>query len=498
MNATHTTAVPWWSRPGRFLELILSAGIGALLAGALVYNLKAVLGLGLFFAAIPLIWRSPEIGLLLTVGSMQLEYLGLFTDPRSLVTLSVPKLFGVLTLISWAARRVVRRGPRILVPPELAILAALTVLSVLSLAWAADVTEGIYLITRLASLLLLYLLMANIVSSREVLGRLIMVLVVSTFVLAGVGFLQLAFKSAALRVTPEDVAQSGLTAELDLTEQEDIGELLRVSATTGSSDVQALLLTVMLPLFLYQLEFRSPGWRRPLMAAMLLASLLSLALTYSRMGSIAFIFGLILLIVGGVIRITPFRLALVAGVAVVSLLVLPSAYFVRVFSPAHYAKSEAISLRTDLIRDSLVVIQRHWIAGVGINNLKDVLAIENPFLADIQTPPHNMYLTMLGELGIAGLLLYLAFFWQSLRGLQAARRRFLATGDSEMGALAVTVQVSIVLLLLCNLALESFSLKVWWSVMALGPVLQKIAAMPRDHLVQEPATDQRRLWQPFM
>jgi O-antigen ligase len=453
--------------------------VAALLAGALVYDVKVVLGLGLLLATIPLVWHSPATGLLLMVGAMQLEYLGLFTDPRSVVTVSVPKIIGLLTLAAWGVRLVIRRERPVLFTPELALLGALTALSGLSLAWAFDVSEGLFMMSRLASLLLIYLLMVNLVTSREILGRVVVVLVVSTFALSAMGLLQLVTRQATIRSTPEDVAQSGLAAELDPTEQEEVGELVRVASATGSSHVHATLLVIIFPLFFYVVEFHKGTWYRRLTAGMLTISVFSLALTYSRMGTAVFFISLILLAAGGVVRVTPLRLACAAGVVALALLLLPPSYFTRVFSPGHYSRSESINLRTELLQDSLGIIRQHWFLGVGINNLKDVLPRENPFLEEIRTSPHNMYVTILGDLGILGLVLYLGFFWQTLRSLRIARRHFRADGDAAMAALAVTLQVSVVVLLLSNLALDTYGIKAWWSVLALSPVLRRLSGQPQ-------------------
>jgi len=105
-----------------------------------------------------------------------------------------------------------------------------------------------------------------------------------------------------------------------------------------------------------------------------------------------------------------------------------------------------------------------------------VMGQEVEYFNGLPTSPHNMYLTIFGDMGIAGLVLYLGFLWQSLRGVRLARHRFAIVGDREMSALAAAIEVSVIVCLVCNLFLESYVVKGWWCVFALGAALRRMSA----------------------
>lgn len=470
---------------GRFSSWLGSgsrrAGLG-LLAAAILLLVALAVGEKVFLVLVvvcivgPVIWLKPEVGLLLTMASIPLEILGVLTDTNQAVTLSLAKLFGSLTLVAWVGRIALERRRPVLWTPELGFLGAFTAFAALSMAWAPDRSDALSMVIRLASAVILYVLTVNLVTSRPATRRVVAVLMLSTFVVVAFGFMQ-PYLAGSFTRGEAGYQERSYTAELDRTDAEALGgELVRITGTVGYTDAYAFFLALMLPLFFFRFEFDRGIWTRAGAGALILASVASLVLTYSRMGFLAFGLSLVLLTFYRVLRLTPIRLGVALVLVVASLPVLPAGFWYRVLSPDQYVRSTSAYARIDMLRDGYAIAARHWFLGVGIYNLRVVMGREVEYFNGLPTPPHNMYLTIWGDTGIVGLVLYLGFLWQSLRGVRLARRRFAIGGDQEMSALAAAIEVTVIVLLVCNLAGETYVVKGWWPVFALGAALRLMSA----------------------
>jgi hypothetical protein len=446
-----------------------------LLLVALMIEEKAFLVLVVVSIVGPVIWLNPEVGLLMTMATIPLEILGVLTDTNQAVTLSLAKLFGSLTLVAWVGRIALERRRPVLWTPEVGFLSAFTALAALSMVWALDRADALGMVIRLGSAVVLYILTVNLVTSRPATRRVVAVLLLSTFVVVAFGFMQ-PYLAGSFTRGEAGYQERSYTAELDRTDADALGELVRITGTVGYTDAYAFFLATLLPLFFFRFEFDRAIWTRAGTGALILAAVSSLVLTYSRMGFLAFALSLVLLVIYGVLRLTPTRLGVVLVLVVASLPVLPGAFWYRVLSPDQYVRSTSAYARIDMLRDGYTIAARHWLLGVGIYNLRVVMGREVEYFNGLPTSPHNMYLTIFGDTGIAGLVLYLGFLWQSLRGVRLARRRFAIGGDREMSALAAAIEVSVVVFLVCNLFLESYVVKGWWSVFALGAALRLMSA----------------------
>jgi len=446
-----------------------------LLLVALMIEEKVFLVLVVVSTVGPVIWLKPEVGLLLTMASIPLEILGVLTDTHQAVTLSLAKLFGSLTLVAWVGRIALERRRPVLWTPELGFLGAFTAFAALSMAWAGDRSDALSMVIRLGSAVILYVLTVNLVTSRPATTRVVSILMLSTFVVVAFGFVQPFLAGATTRGEVAHL-EWGYSAELDLAEADAVGAVVRITGTVGFTDAYAAFLAILFPLFFFRFEFARGFWTRAATGALILAALASLVLTYSRMGFVAFCLSLLLLWLYRVLRVTPIRLGLTLLLVVVSLPLLPAAFWHRVLTLDQYIASDSVRKRTDMLRDGFAIAARHWLLGVGIYNMRLVMARELDYFGGQPAGTHNMYLTMWGDTGVVGLALYLGFLWQSLKGARLARRRFAAAGDRHMSALAAAVQVSVIVLLVCNLVGETYVIKGWWPVFALGAALRLMSA----------------------
>lgn len=137
------------------------------------------------------------------------------------------------------------------------------------------------------------------------------------------------------------------------------------------------------------------------------------------------------------------------------------------------------------------VTNDHPLAGVGLDNFTVVAGdyVREPGaltrvrrIAEDPQYVHNLYLHVLAENGIVGLVLYLVFVAGCLRAAWVAADRFAARGDRPMEALARAVFVGTCSMLISAFFLSSMIDQRMWVLFALGPAL--LAAAGRGPVVR--------------
>jgi O-antigen ligase len=137
----------------------------------------------------------------------------------------------------------------------------------------------------------------------------------------------------------------------------------------------------------------------------------------------------------------------------------------------------------------------HPVAGVGLNNFRDVApdyAREPGQLEDVRILAerprfvHNTYLQLLAENGVLGLLLYLGFTLGCVRATWAAVRRFKAMGSTALETLARAALVATISMLIAAFFLSAAVDARMWILFALGPALLGIASrLPEGQVAAE-------------
>jgi O-antigen ligase len=136
------------------------------------------------------------------------------------------------------------------------------------------------------------------------------------------------------------------------------------------------------------------------------------------------------------------------------------------------------------------IFSDHPIAGVGLDNYRvfapryvggpGQLTFVN-FIAERPHVVHNVYLQMLVEIGMVGLALFLVIVGSSLAAAMRAARRFERRGDHESAALGRAVFVALLAALVASFFISNGSGFQIWVLLALGPMLLRVAER------QEPA-----------
>ncbi|HEV3407613.1 MAG TPA: O-antigen ligase family protein [Gaiellaceae bacterium] len=153
--------------------------------------------------------------------------------------------------------------------------------------------------------------------------------------------------------------------------------------------------------------------------------------------------------------------------------------------------------RVDLWRVGWRMVEDKPVWGVGAGNfpvaaihylLRPGLTERDEIIVDYRRVAHNIYLTVLSELGAVGLLLFLAIIFLSLRAALDAARTFSARGDPVMELVARALFLGILSMAVVGFFSSALYSKQFWFLLASGPALRAIAAR---HEATRPAPSTR-------
>jgi putative inorganic carbon (HCO3(-)) transporter len=455
-------------------------GIGLFLPGALI----TALTFGLIAAVDPLVAVGAALGLVfafvvfadLALGFAILAFLGFLEVLNTAGGLSLSKGAGLLLAVAWLARVFTRQRERDFFAEYQGlswILIAFLVWAALTLLWATQRSPGTTAISRyFLDILLLPIAFTAIRTRRD------LVIVLAAIALG-------AFVAAAYGIAKPPSA-----------------ELIEGRATGTIGDPNELAAALIVGLALAAGLVLSRG--RPLLLRMAALVVVPICLAGVFMS----------LSRGGLIALSALLLAgpFLAGrwrAAMMCLLVLVAAsgflYFTQVASlPARERVTNAGegSGRTDLWTIGLRMVRAHPLEGVGVGNFPVVSAdyVLQPGLIKrseliFSTAPkvtHNTYLEILAEMGFPGLALFLGIVGTSLFCALRAARLWARRGAVGMEALARSVLLGLIGLLVADFFISEMYGKLLWTMLALGPAMFAVAR--RETVEQRPAVDDRGSW----
>jgi putative inorganic carbon (HCO3(-)) transporter len=216
----------------------------------------------------------------------------------------------------------------------------------------------------------------------------------------------------------------------------------RSAGPIGDPNFYALVLAVVVPLAVYRVRDERRGALKLAAAAVVLITLVAIALTYSRGGILTVAIALVLC--GLLLRPRPRDVAVVIGVLAGVTLLLPGSVIGRVTSVTSKTDS-SISDRLGSERVALEMFIDHPILGVGANNFAETYF---PYALRLNVPgaankPHNTYLSIAAETGLVGLLSFGAAMATLLIAVWKKRTAARAAGDRVMEGLAASVFVAL-------------------------------------------------------
>jgi O-antigen ligase len=203
--------------------------------------------------------------------------------------------------------------------------------------------------------------------------------------------------------------------------------------------------------------------------------------------------GAVLLGFGSALLIAPFaagrgrRAATTVWVALA--VVLAAAWFVLAASPGSthrllHPGEAGGSGRSDLWRVAVRMADAHPVTGVGAGNFRVVESSyllrpgttqRDIYILDQPRVPHNIYLNVLAELGVVGLLLFVAILASALACALGAARAFARRRDRELELLSRGLFIALVGVLSAGFVSSGVYYKDVWLLVALAPALLGLA-----------------------
>jgi hypothetical protein len=263
----------------------------------------------------------------------------------------------------------------------------------------------------------------------------------------------------------------------------------RLAGAIGDPNFLAMVLVAALPLALMQmLEPGARLGRRGLAALAAGLALVATFFTYSR----ASLLGVGLIVVVLVIKHPRRRWVLAGGAAALlaAVAIMPSTFFGRLatLTEVTQARHEAIPDESFQIRlnadvaGALMFVQHPWL-GVGPGNYPvnymhyselSGLAVD-PTMRD----PHNLYVQIAAETGLAGLVSFAALLWTSFSLMERGRRRLRRLRADRYADLIWALELAVVTYLTLSLFLHAAYFRHFLLLLMLGTLGATLALEPR-------------------
>lgn len=332
-------------------------------------------------------------------------------------------LLAYLPLLALYAVSLIRSGlnrqEAIRFPPGALPLLLLWLSALFSVSRSVNPLYGFFDLFALSCSILLYLYVATQIKSRRELTLVLVLLAVNVGSQGAIAWAQ--------HLTDSNLGLDFLGATKTLRDYASLAALSRAGGTLGHPNSLALFFDLLLPLT-FSLLFLP--WRFPtrlLLAVLFLLGLTGLVVTLSRGGMLAVGGALILLLYRQLRRRLgrPAALAyvalvlLVGGIALLSTDNPVSRRFFRHDYGTAYGRLPHMQVALNLIRT-------YPFFGVGLNNYLEVApqfdTTPQRIISLWQVPVHNLYLYILGEIGLVGFLWVVLFWLTVLRALAPAWR----------------------------------------------------------------------------
>lgn len=262
--------------------------------------------------------------------------------------------------------------------------------------------------------------------------------------------------------------------------------VLRFGGPIGESNVWAQVLAATLPFVIYQLFKRPEPLIKITMLGSALVIFLCLLYTESRGAIVALFLVLPLIILEMRLNLTSILIFAVVSILVISLV--PSKYTERIRTLQIFfqtnqeyglTQDESVAGRREKMLTGLAMFKDKPFLGVGFGNYNTnywKYAGQLGFEAgttDIQSAqadrePHSLYIEIMSETGLFGIITFLAFFWFLFGGLYQARKRALDSQDKNWSIWITSTSIAILSFLISGFFLHGIRFRYIWMLIGLA------------------------------
>jgi len=422
-----------------------------------------------------LILLRPDVGLLLTVGTIPLEQMGALGFLSPALYMSVSKVLGMLTLVSWFLHLVLKKR-RFHYDRQYLILGGYLLVALLSLATAWDLRVGVRSFIRVLVSVGFYVLVINMITSRAFFRKVILI-----FLLAyvAVGCFTLVQRYLPAYRIGQKMSAVKMGVLKDVTEKELAhGMVLRSSGTSFHPLGLALNVVVVFPFLVYLFETMH-GPKKLFWGISILVEFTALIFTYARTGFVVWVFVVFLLALYRILKINPVRLAVFLMIVLLSYPLIPSHYRDRVLRLHSYELKNSTSLtnRLRIQKKALEMFPETGFLGVGIGNQPLSRIVFGEVDESVPSGTHNMFLEVMFQMGVFGLCFLLLFLYFTFRDFKAADENYRKSGNLPDLQYATVLKISYLGILAYSLFYEinNASAKNCWLILALAVVIKRLS-----------------------
>ncbi len=476
MSTSNTTV----SNPERNPLLFLGIGFIAVLYAVAVtgYNVFAfagLIGLIVFFFFV----RYPEFGVYVTTALLLLQgssgVLGVL-DPDSPLAITYAQVAGAAAMGAWATSTLLgHTGFKTNAATKYLIAFCVWAFAGTILSnYAPDLlAHWARMVFRLA----LLILAISTLNTAKKINRYLHVLLVCAVLTCLVSVAQYVLPSMQLEGMNWASATSG-GAYVD-PESLDGEAAVRVSGQAGHSNWLAMTLLLLLPVNAFWFTTTKRRWARALIIAAAVLQVTVLVLTFTRTGFIIGTAVLLMLFIGGLLKLSPLRIFAMMFIGVIGITMMPDAYVKRVFSPRQYVESDSVRARIALQTAATNYAISDPVFGLGTGGfgmrfvregnetatqMRYVVQYQNWQAVFIGT--HNMYLQILADTGFVGFVFFALFYYLMFKNILAQRRKYDELGDTTGHTIVTALVISLSAFLLCAVFLHALHQPIWWMIAA--------------------------------
>jgi putative inorganic carbon (hco3(-)) transporter len=247
----------------------------------------------------------------------------------------------------------------------------------------------------------------------------------------------------------------------------------RPGGISGDANYFALCASTCMLLSLQLVLSRPTRWEKRYLYACLAITSVAFLMAASRGGFVGLAIGLLFLMFRSGKGV---RAVLLIGLVIVPLLVLvPNTSIQRIFHPGT-GDDEAVDARHITWAAGLRMIEAHPIGGVGLGQFRNLVASYEGINDKINGQPvrslaHNTYIEVAAELGIPGLLAYLALIWSGFRAWSRAAR---LKEQPTLREVAIGFQAAMIAATVCAIFVSASWFRFLWLVQLLPACLSTI------------------------
>jgi O-antigen ligase len=240
----------------------------------------------------------------------------------------------------------------------------------------------------------------------------------------------------------------------------------RPGGISGDANYFALCASTCMLLSLQLVLSRPTRWEKRYLYGCLAITSVAFLMAASRGGFVGLAIGLLFLLFRSGKGV---RAVLLIGLVIAPLLVLvPNTSIQRIFHPGT-GDDEAVDARHITWLAGLRMIEAHPIGGVGLGQFRNlVLNYEATNDKPVRSLAHNTYIEVAAELGIPGLLAYLALIWSGFRAVSHAAR---IKGQPMLREMAIGFQAAMIAATVCATFVSASWFRFLWLVLLLPACL---------------------------